>query len=199
MAVNYKQVFARINASKQKWIKSFPFLQNCCYSGIYILTRTDESGFNYAYIGQAKNILDRLASHLTGYQHIDLSLKNHGLYDETKNPHGWNVRTLEYDLDELNSMEQEWIKVYASKGYQLRNKTAGSQSEGKTGLDNQRQSKSYSEGVKYGYLRAKNEFREYFNTYLSYDVKQFKKDGTPTEMAKKKKKLFEEFLNENSK
>lgn len=45
-------------------------------SGIYFLTRIDENGFKYAYIGQAVHILTRLAQHLVGYQHIDLSLKN---------------------------------------------------------------------------------------------------------------------------
>lgn len=40
------------------------------------MVRTDENGFRYAYIGQAVHILTRLAQHLVGYQHIDLSLKN---------------------------------------------------------------------------------------------------------------------------
>ena len=40
----------------------------------------DEEGIKYAYIGQAKHILTRLAQHLTGYQHIDLSIRKHGLY-----------------------------------------------------------------------------------------------------------------------
>ena len=43
-------------------------------SGIYFLTRMDEDGIRYAYIGQAKHLLTRLAQHLSGYQHIDLSL-----------------------------------------------------------------------------------------------------------------------------
>lgn len=47
-------------------------------SGIYFLTRTDEDGIKYAYIGQAKHILTRIAQHLVGYQHIDLSIKNTG-------------------------------------------------------------------------------------------------------------------------
>lgn len=49
-------------------------------SGIYFLTREDEQGIKYAYIGQAKHILSRLAQHMTGYQHIDLSLKNMVLF-----------------------------------------------------------------------------------------------------------------------
>ena len=52
-------------------------------SGIYFLLRTDENGFRFAYLGQAKNITQRLCGHLAGYQqHIDRSLKAHGLYSE---------------------------------------------------------------------------------------------------------------------
>ena len=47
-------------------------------SGIYVFTR-QENGFKYAYVGQAKHILTRLAQHLNGYQHIDLSIKNTAL------------------------------------------------------------------------------------------------------------------------
>ncbi len=57
-------------------------------SGIYFLTRIDENEIKYAYIGQAIHILIRLAQHLAGYQqHIDLSLKKHGLYSAA-NPYG---------------------------------------------------------------------------------------------------------------
>ena len=67
-------------------------------SGIYFLTRTDEDGFRYAYIGQAVNLLSRLAGHLKGYQHIDLSIKSHGLYS-TDNIYGWKIgiQTMTFD------------------------------------------------------------------------------------------------------
>ena len=51
-------------------------------SGIYILFRTDENDIKYFYCGQAKHILSRLAQHMSGYQHIDLSLKKRGLWSE---------------------------------------------------------------------------------------------------------------------
>lgn len=47
-------------------------------SGIYFLTRTDENEIPYFYIGQAVHIIQRMCSHLTGYQHIDLSIKKEG-------------------------------------------------------------------------------------------------------------------------
>ena len=56
-------------------------------SGIYFLLREDENNFKYAYIGQARSILQRLCSHMSGYkQHIDLSLRKHKLYDKDNNP-----------------------------------------------------------------------------------------------------------------
>ena len=76
---NYKQVYAVQRKYKEQLLKVNPDLND--ESGIYFLTR-EEDGFKYAYIGQAKHILQRLCSHMTGYQHIDLSLKKHGFYSE---------------------------------------------------------------------------------------------------------------------
>lgn len=103
-------------------------------SGIYFLTRTDENGIKYAYIGQAKHILARLAQHLVGYQHIDLSLKSHGLYS-VDNIYGWKIGFLHFPLEKLDEKEQYYIKQYAVNGYQLRNKTGGGQGKGKEKID----------------------------------------------------------------
>ena len=73
-------------------------------SGIYFLTREDEQGIKYAYIGQAKHILSRLAQHMTGYQHIDLSLKKHGLISNN-NMCGWNVNFLNFPEELLDEKE----------------------------------------------------------------------------------------------
>ena len=70
-------------------------------SGIYFLTRADDNGIQYAYIGQAKHLLTRLAQHLSGYQHIDLSLKKHGMFSEG-NVYGWKINFLHYPEDELD-------------------------------------------------------------------------------------------------
>ena len=85
----FRQAKAIEEKNKQKWLALNPKLDED--SGIYILIRQDENGFKYAYIGQAKHILTRLAQHLTGYQHIDLSLKKHGLFDPKENHYGWHV------------------------------------------------------------------------------------------------------------
>lgn len=70
--------------NRKRLLKINPELNN--HGGIYFLTREDENGFKYAYIGQSKEsagILTRLCQHLAGYsQWIDLSLKKHKLYSE---------------------------------------------------------------------------------------------------------------------
>ena len=99
-------------------------------SGIYFLTRTDENGIRHAYIGQAKHLLTRLAQHLSGYQYIDLSIKKHGLY-AADNALGYAVNFLHYPQEELDEKEQYWITQYGRKGYQLKNRTGGSQGKGK--------------------------------------------------------------------
>lgn len=119
-------------------------------SGIYVFTREDEDGFRYAYIGQAKHILTRLAQHLAGYeQYIDLSLRKHGLLT-VAHPNGWYVTATEYPENELNDREKYYIKFYADQGYQLRNKTSGSQGSGKSGIADNKPAKGYYDGKKQG-------------------------------------------------
>ena len=103
MAYNWKQAKAIESVNKKKFLELNNELNND--SGIYMLTRIDENGFKYAYIGQAKHILTRLAQHMVGYQHIDLSLKNHGLYSD-KNEYGWNVIYYNCSEEELDDKEQ---------------------------------------------------------------------------------------------
>ncbi len=105
MAVNYRQVFAVKAKNKKRLLEVNPNLNE--NPGIYFLTRTDENGFKYAYVGQARHLCDRLCSHMSGYsQHIDLSLKKHGLYDPENNPYGWKIGFINYPENKLNELEQ---------------------------------------------------------------------------------------------
>lgn len=70
--MNYKQRYAILASNKKKLLKLFPTLTDD--SGIYVLRR-EEDGIKYAYVGQSIHCLSRLAEHLVGYQHIDLSIK----------------------------------------------------------------------------------------------------------------------------
>ncbi len=158
-------------------------------SGIYFLTRTDDDGIRYAYIGQAKHLLTRLAQHLSGYQHIDLSIKNHGLY-AADNITGWKIGFLHYQEDKLDEMEQKYIRQYAQAGYQLRNKTAGGQGEGKKQIDEYRPVKGYHDGLKQGYINASREIAHLFDLHLTVATKK----DPPTVHQKNALEKFEAFL-----
>ena len=141
------------------------------------------------YIGQAKHLLSRLAQHLSGYQHIDLSIKKHGLWSE-ENPTGYKVHFLGFAENMLDEMEQKYIKQYANAGYQMRNATSGSQGVGKKGLDNQKQPRTYYEGLNNGYERARKEIAHLFNMHLDYKTKSDK----PNKNQQKALQKFKDFL-----
>jgi hypothetical protein len=143
-------------------------------SGIYFLTRTDENGFKYAYIGQAVHILTRLSQHLVGYQHIDLSLKKHKLYSKS-NPCGWKIGFLHFPKSELDKQEQHYIKAYADKGYQLRNKTSGSQGEGKAQIDDYKPSKGYRDGIQQGRKNLAKELSHIAEKHLKIEIREDKR------------------------
>lgn len=156
-------------------------------SGIYFLTRIDENGFKYAYIGQAVHILTRLAQHLVGYQHIDLSLKKHKLYSKS-NPCGWKIGFLHFPKSELDKQEQHYIKAYADYGYQLRNKTSGSQGEGKTQIDDYKPSKGYHDGIQQGKKVLARELSSIAKKHLIIRLKPEK------EHNKVSQKQYEKFM-----
>ena len=184
--MNYKQIYAIKKANEERILKVCPNCPNT--SGIYFLLR-EEDGFKYAYIGQAVRLRERLGSHLSGYQHIDLSIKKHGLYSK-ENPTGYRVHFLEFAEGLLDEMEQKYIKQYANAGYQMRNATSGSQGVGKKGLDNQKQPRTYYEGLNNGYERARKEIAHLFGLHLDYKTKSDK----PNKNQQKAYQKFKDFL-----
>ena len=166
--MNYKQLYAIKKANKERILKVCP---NCPEtSGIYFLLR-EEDGFKFAYIGQSVNLLQRLADHLQGYQYIDLSIKKHGLWSE-QNPAGYKVHFLEFPKELLDEKEQKYIRQYANAGYQLRNITSGSQGQGKKGLGNAKQPKTYTEGVVQGEKNMAKQIKHLFDLHLDYAPKK---------------------------
>lgn len=161
---NYYRAKLILESNKKRWLKVNENLTDC--SGVYILTRKDENGINYFYVGQAKHILTRLAQHLMQYQHIDISLKKHKLYDKVKTPYGWKVEYIMATEDKLDELEQKEIKHYLGLGYQTRNKTLGSQGKGKVGINDDQTTKGYRDGLKQGYKNCLKDIREYFDKYL---------------------------------
>lgn len=187
MAVNYRQIKAIEQKNKQRILSVCSNVPET--SGIYFFTR-EEDGFKFAYIGQAKHLLTRLAQHLSGYQHIDLSIKKHGLWSEN-NPCGWKVFYSLCEEGELDIEEQKFIKAYANRGYQLRNKTSGSQGTGKKGLDDQKAPKGYHDGLEQGYKNARKYVRNLFDKHLNYS----KKSDKPNKNQEKALEKFKDFLN----
>jgi hypothetical protein len=190
MAPNYRQIMAIRKANEDKIRKACPIVTED--SGIYLFWRIDSDGFRFAYVGQAKNLLKRLAEHLSGYQHIDLSIKKHKFYDEETNPYGYHVEIICHcPENELDGREQYWIKHYADQGYQLRNKTTGSQGEGKSALGEGKSTKGYRDGLVQGRKNTQKEIKELFDKYLTYDIK-----GQYGKIKQRKYDEFTAFLNE---
>lgn len=187
----YKQRLAIEAKNKKRWLAVNPNLTD--HSGIYFLTR-EEDGFKYAYIGQAKHILSRLAQHLVGYQHIDLSLKKHGLYSED-NPTGWKVGSKDYPITELDEMEQFYILKYAQYGYQLRNKTSGSQGTGKAQIDEYKPAKGYRDGIKQGKINLARQLSDIINKHLVVTVRP---DKANNKVSIKQYEKFKELINEET-
>ena len=186
MSMDMRQIKAVEKANKELILKVCPDVPD--RSGIYFLLR-EENGFRFGYVGQAKHLLTRLAQHLRGYQHIDLSIKKHGLYSD-KNPTGYKVFFLEFSEDKLDEEEQRYIKKYANAGYQMRNKTSGSQGEGKQGISANRQSKGYYDGLEQGKKKCKEYIADLFDKHLDVSTKK----DPPTKLQEKAMQKFKDFI-----
>lgn len=186
---NPRQRYAIESKNRKRLLEVNPSLTD--ESGIYFLTRTDENGFRYAYIGQAVHILQRLAQHLVGYQHIDLSLKKHNLYS-IENPYGWKIGFMHFPVSQLDEKEQYYIKMYADNGYQLRNKTSGSQGEGKAQIDEYRPTKGYRDGIKQGRKNLARELSSIAEKHLRIELRE---DKQGNKVSQKQLDKFMEFIN----
>ena len=110
MNENFKKAKAIEKKNKEKLLEINPLLTD--NSGIYILTREDESGIKHAYIGQSVRILTRMAQHMVGYtQHIDLSIRKHGFYSDV-NKYGWKINLIETEKSRMDELEQHYILIY---------------------------------------------------------------------------------------
>ena len=183
--MNIRQVKAIQKANKDKILRICPLAKDD--SGIYFMRR-EENGFKFAYVGQSVKVLTRLAEHLTGFQHIDLSIKKHGLWSED-NPTGWWIDVLYFDRSELDEKEQKYIKAYANAGYQMRNSTSGSQGEGKKDISDA-PTKGYLEGLHNGYEKARKEIAHLFDLHLICSTKR----EPPTKLQEKALQKFRTFI-----
>lgn len=170
---NIAQIKAIEKKNRERLLKVNPNLND--RSGIYFLTRTDENDISYFYIGQAVNIIQRMCGHLTGYQHIDISIKKREFFSE-ENPYGWKLNFINYPKSDLDKMEQYWILEYTKKGYQCRyNKTAGGQGEGKEKINEFKPSRGYRDGLKQGEKNLARELSSIAEKHLKIEIREDKK------------------------
>lgn len=188
---NPRQRYAIEQKNRQRIKKLNPDIDD--RSGIYFFYRTDENGVRHAYIGQAGTSLwGRCAQHLSGYQYIDVSLKAHGLYDVKDNPYGYKLGFLHYPKDELDEWEQYWILEYAKNGFQLKNRTAGSQGKGKTQIAEYKPAKGYRDGLAQGRKNLARELSDIISKHLVVMIKPEKAHNKVSQRAFEK---FQSLIN----
>lgn len=188
-----RQAKAIESENRKRLLKINPKLND--RSGIYFLLREDENGFKFAYVGQAKSVLQRLASHLVGYeQHIDLSLRKHKLYSED-NPYGWRVEFLNFPESQLDEKEKYYIKLYADNGYQLRNVSIGGQGGNRDSgsIGERKAPKGYLQGIQQG---RKNLARELSNIAEKHLKIELREDKANNKVSQKQYEKFKELLKE---
>lgn len=190
---NYRQIKAIESANRKRLLTVNPNLND--KPGIYLLSRMDENGIKYAYIGQAKHILQRLCSHLTGYQqHIDLSIRKHGLHS-SENPYGWDIDFEELPESELDNAEKHYIKEYATQGYQLRNVSLGGQGENRSSgqIGERKPSKGYRDGIQQGRKNLARELANIADKHLVITLKPEKQNNAVSQrqFAKFRELLYE--------
>ena len=189
MAVNYRKVYS-MKYEREALIKGIcPNISN--KSGIYAFYRVDENGIRRAYVGQAKHLLERCASHLAEYDHIALSLKKHGFYRKD-NPFGWKLAFRECFESELDTKEIETIKAFADKGHQLYNVSLGGQGSNHASgtMSAIKPVKGYRDGLKQGYKNASRDVSTLFDKHLDYKPKS----DIPNNYQLKAMEKFKEFL-----
>ena len=74
-------------------------------------------------------------------------------------------------------MEKKFIQMYSNNGYQLRNKTAGGQGEGKTQIDDYRPAKGYRDGIAQGRKNLAKELTNIIDKHLCISIKEEKKNN----------------------
>ena len=142
-------------------------------------------------------MLQRLTSHLVGYeQHIDLSLRKHKLYSED-NPYGWRVEFLNFPESQLDEKEKYYIKLYADNGYQLRNVSIGGQGGNRDSgsIGERKAPRGYLQGIQQG---RKNLARELSNIAEKHLIIRLKPEKEHNKVSQKQFEKFKELLQEGN-
>ena len=98
---------------------------------------------------------------------------------------------MHYPIAELDKWEQHYIKAYADNGYQLRNKTSGSQGEGKAQIDDYRPAKGYREGIQQGRKNLARELSSIAEKHLKIEIRA---DRANNKVSQKQYEKFMDLL-----
>lgn len=172
--MDYRKIYAQKKGREARIERICPGIPHS--SGIYVFYRDDESGLKMCYVGQAKNLVERCASHLAEYDHIGLSLKKRGFYTDD-NPYGWKLTFRRCFEEDLDRKEKAAIKSFAMKGFQLYNVTSGGQGKGKTQIREYKPSKGYHDGILQGKRMLARELSDIISKHLAVTIKEKKRDN----------------------
>ena len=190
-----KQRFAILRDNERLIKKICP--DACRASGIYLFYRMNEENEQCFYVGQAKDLLQRTASHIMGRkQHLDKSIYVHKFYSP-ENPTGWKLKILKTcHPSELDLLEQQYIQYFLGKGFKSYNVAGGGQIDkaGDVGERFEVKLKNYKTGKNKGYEKAREQVKVYFDKYLDYSIK-----GKPTKIKERKMQEFADFLADKTK
>lgn len=184
MTKDYEQLYSQKHKAEQELKNVCPEIKHT--SGIYFLTRVQPK----AYIGKSVDEIDRMSSHVLGYdQHIDISLKKRGFYSKDK-PYSWKLNVLHFPKEQLDEKERYYIDLYKQNGYELLNIESGG-TTGKTMINDRKPTKNYTDGIAYGTKKTKKTIKDYFKKYLDFSIKE------PSNKIKERKlNEFKKFLEE---
>jgi hypothetical protein len=90
-------------------------------------------------------------------------------------------------------MEQKYIVQYAMSGYQLRNKTSGSQAVGKKQIDEYKPSKGYRDGILQGKKTLAKELSHIIEKHLEIGLKEGKENNKVSQKALEKFNQLNDF------
>ena len=190
-----KQQWAIQRMNERKILQMYPEIKR--QSGIYGYFRIDiKTGERCFYVGQAVDLIARLAGHLMGYKrknasHIDKSLYVHGFTNGANNTDKWWVKILAYaPKSELDILEQKYINLFLEKYEKCYNITGGGQIDKAEDVGKRLNTKlkSYANGKNNGYEKARAEIANLFEKYLTFDVRKNNK------LSQRAKEKFEKFL-----
>ena len=167
---NYAKLFVTKKDVEEQLKLACPNLQH--KSGIYFYTREKlEQGGGFAcYVGKSIDVAERCISHqISWQQEIDISLKSRKYYGKY-NLNGWKLNVLYFPEELLNEKERYYINLYKNQNYEMLNIESGG-TTGKSIIGERKPAKTYTDGIKQGQKKTREEVKTYFDKYLDFAVK----------------------------